>query len=119
MNEQLKFTKDRLPGLQNSTFFTLFFSTGWQSSRWNRDVIKNMLPEIHCKKTEKQVEGDLSDPIITATIWNYTEKTQNLWQKSNPHITQDGNRLEMAQEAQDWACELSVMESVLEGTARN
>ncbi|KAJ4480125.1 hypothetical protein J3R30DRAFT_3226428, partial [Lentinula aciculospora] len=88
------------PGPGNDSSFLLFFGFNWQKSQWNRSVVTNMLPVIIHKKGEVGLQGEVDEQAIAALLWDYIKQAQESWQRCNPRITQEGDRVETLQEAQ-------------------
>lgn len=95
----LNFENYNGPGPENDSRFHLFFGSNWRKSRWNRVVILNMLPVILYRKAEVHLQGELGDPVITAMLWDYIKQAQESWQRRNPRIAEEGNRVETVAEA--------------------
>ncbi|KAJ3985766.1 hypothetical protein F5890DRAFT_1408768 [Lentinula detonsa] len=87
------------PGPGNDSSFLLFFGFNWRKSRWNRSVVTNTLPVIIHKKGEVGLQGEVDEQAIAALLWDYIKQAQESWQRRNPRITQEGDRVETLEEA--------------------
>lgn len=85
--------------------FQLYFGDGWRSSRWNRKVVKDMTASVLLQVVTAKLDVEPSRDLVEACLWGFIEQAQVSWRSDKPRVTEDGNRVETAEEAHSRAQE--------------
>ncbi|EEB91882.1 hypothetical protein MPER_09691 [Moniliophthora perniciosa FA553] len=98
------YAKGTCLGPEGDKKYTLFFGEGWQKSKWNRQFIANIIPDIKSKQPEYRILGEcLSSLTIEGCLWDYIKQAQGSWKRDKPRVHHSGERFESRQEASNRA----------------
>ncbi|KAK7029001.1 hypothetical protein VNI00_014711 [Paramarasmius palmivorus] len=94
------FDKGLGEGPKEATKYRLYFGEGWQKSRWNRQVVRDLIQEVVRGQAEARIPGEcLSSEAIEACLWDYIKQAQVSWKRHIPRVHPTGNRFETTDEA--------------------
>ncbi|KAJ3990821.1 hypothetical protein F5050DRAFT_1582405 [Lentinula boryana] len=70
--------------------YRLHFGEYYQTSRWNKAVIENMLELVAIEKEQYKLEGKLSIDVLRAMMWDFIKQAQCSWSSLNIRLTDKG-----------------------------
>ncbi|KIK51476.1 hypothetical protein GYMLUDRAFT_393672 [Collybiopsis luxurians FD-317 M1] len=70
--------------------YHLFFSENYQTSRWNKAVIENMLEMANGEQQKYHLDGDLNINVHRAIMWDFIKQAQCSWSAYNVCLTNEG-----------------------------
>ncbi|KAJ3990778.1 hypothetical protein F5050DRAFT_1906062 [Lentinula boryana] len=70
--------------------YRLHFGEYYQTSRWNKAIIENMLELVAIEKEQYKLEGELSIDVLRAMMWDFIKQAQCSWSSLNVRLMDEG-----------------------------
>ncbi|KAE9398587.1 hypothetical protein BT96DRAFT_1105768 [Gymnopus androsaceus JB14] len=92
------------PGPEGAIKHQFFFGQGWSNSRWNREVVSNLVTQVIDQQATFRIPGDcLPSEVIKICLQDHLKQAHASWQLDKPRVHASGEHYETAQESHDRA----------------
>ncbi|KAE9407709.1 hypothetical protein BT96DRAFT_954350 [Gymnopus androsaceus JB14] len=75
------------PGPEGAIKHQFFFGQGWSNSRWNREVVSNLVTQVIDQQATFRIPGDcLPSEVIKICLQDHLKQAHASWQLDKPRV---------------------------------